>query len=546
VFWAFFFGIIVLVVCAVPVFYVIRLMSIKLLSGELHPILVAGIPEAQVDILQAGEQFMANQGFERRCYVSWPPIIEGQPWGLYGVLNYHSQTNSWALVYVESSVHAVFTWRVMFLTPAEENNLYTECQDDISANIAAFGFKKNDPVFYDPAELWHSHQQFIKNENPQSAEASDCEIMRAFEVLIFKGLVLSGAVKDQGGYFTLTALSGFKIWRNSTRIKRQLLDQKKQYEQKTSDRLLTHSSPSSEYAAYQSYKTIQDNQRAGWFSKTAILLASVILFGISFGFLSLSLQSLVILIAVLFFHELGHLLGMWFFGYRDLRMLFIPFMGALASGRKENITAIQEAVVLLLGPLPGYCLGLWLLFSPASETLPAWLSHYGFISVVLNALNLLPFMPLDGGRVVNLALFNRLPYAQFLFMLFSVAAMLIAGYTLGEWGGYVIAGLILFSLPQLRVEVMLLKQLLKDGVHKQAFSQERLLQAMFTNHRWRKLSVQKKWAMLDSISYRVQHASAGLLTSVFIFLLWLSTIVLPLGLFLPPEHLSLLKFYFPA
>ena len=40
---------------------------------------------------------------------------------------------------------------------------------------------------------------------------------------------------------------------------------------------------------------------------------------------------LIIFIAVLGFHELGHLLAMRWFGYRDTSVMFIPFLGALAT-----------------------------------------------------------------------------------------------------------------------------------------------------------------------------------------------------------------------
>src|SRR5262249_26862794 len=64
-----------------------------------------------------------------------------------------------------------------------------------------------------------------------------------------------------------------------------------------------------------------------------------------------------ILIGVLLFHEAGHFLGMRTFGYRDVRMFFIPGFGAAVAGKKEGVPAWQEAIVLLLGPLPGLVLG---------------------------------------------------------------------------------------------------------------------------------------------------------------------------------------------
>src|SRR5262245_2424702 len=61
-----------------------------------------------------------------------------------------------------------------------------------------------------------------------------------------------------------------------------------------------------------------------WF---LISLAAYVLYRYSFageGARSLP-TAIAILVGVLLLHELGHLAGMRLFGYRDLRVLFIPF-----------------------------------------------------------------------------------------------------------------------------------------------------------------------------------------------------------------------------
>ena len=46
------------------------------------------------------------------------------------------------------------------------------------------------------------------------------------------------------------------------------------------------------------------------------------------GMGGLSVEMLAILVGVLFVHELGHWVAMRVFGYRNLKMFFIPFFGA--------------------------------------------------------------------------------------------------------------------------------------------------------------------------------------------------------------------------
>src|SRR5262249_12332862 len=61
----------------------------------------------------------------------------------------------------------------------------------------------------------------------------------------------------------------------------------------------------------------------------------------------------VILIGGIIIHEAGHALAMLTFGYRDIRILFIPLLGAVATGTAREIATWKQAVVLLAGPLPG-------------------------------------------------------------------------------------------------------------------------------------------------------------------------------------------------
>lgn len=61
-----------------------------------------------------------------------------------------------------------------------------------------------------------------------------------------------------------------------------------------------------------------------------------------------SLKDLALLIPVLFFHELGHWAGMRLFGFRDVKMFFIPFFGAAVSGRGQGVASWKEALGVLL------------------------------------------------------------------------------------------------------------------------------------------------------------------------------------------------------
>jgi len=125
-----------------------------------------------------------------------------------------------------------------------------------------------------------------------------------------------------------------------------------------------------------------------------------------FGILLFTPDELAILIGVLLLHESGHFLGMRWFGYHDIQMFFIPLFGAAVQGENTGVPAWQEAIVLLLGPLPGLVLGC-AIFAVDPGVPQHWLRMLATWLVAINFLKLMPFEPLDGGRLCNRLLFSR-------------------------------------------------------------------------------------------------------------------------------------------
>lgn len=134
------------------------------------------------------------------------------------------------------------------------------------------------------------------------------------------------------------------------------------------------------------------------YGSLAILFFSIAIFYAS-GALSTNPIDIVILMGVLLFHELGHLAFMKLFGYADLRVFFIPFLGAAAMGKHDSASQVKKAVVSLMGPLPGIVLSV-VLFESISEKNSHVVQAITTL-LFLNIFNLLPLMPLDGGRLVH-------------------------------------------------------------------------------------------------------------------------------------------------
>jgi hypothetical protein len=134
----------------------------------------------------------------------------------------------------------------------------------------------------------------------------------------------------------------------------------------------------------------------------------------------------VCLVAVLLLHELGHAAAMRVFGYGDVKIFFVPFLGAVTSGLKGSAPAWQQAVVLLMGPVPGLVLGFVLRAAWPHATPGVLTTTLPLLLIGVNGLNLLPIEPLDGGRLADLLLFGGMPRAQIVFSAVVTGVGLVA------------------------------------------------------------------------------------------------------------------------
>jgi Zn-dependent protease len=99
-------------------------------------------------------------------------------------------------------------------------------------------------------------------------------------------------------------------------------------------------------------------------------------------------------------HELGHVFELRRQGVPASAPLFIPFLGAVVGMKQLPADAWREARVALAGPILG-TLGsffVWGLGEAFDSELLVALAFTGFF---LNLFNLLPIVPLDGGRAVS-------------------------------------------------------------------------------------------------------------------------------------------------
>ena len=184
---------------------------------------------------------------------------------------------------------------------------------------------------------------------------------------------------------------------------------------------------------------------SSWLSTLVILGLSVAVF-VGVGAAQWSWEVLLMLLPILFFHELGHYAAMRVFRYQNVRMFFIPLFGAAVSGRHYNVPGWKKTIVSLMGPLPGIFLavaigvaGLVLSMQP--------LVAFAVLALFLNGFNLLPILPLDGGWVMHSLYFSRHYVLDVGFRILAAAGLMIGSALLGDKVLFFFGLAMAFGLP---------------------------------------------------------------------------------------------------
>ncbi len=169
-------------------------------------------------------------------------------------------------------------------------------------------------------------------------------------------------------------------------------------------------------------KKLQEPKSPKWTRLLVILGLSALVF-IALGLQSWDREYVYLLVPILLFHEAGHYLMMRIFGYRNLKMFFIPLFGAAVSGRNYNVAGWKKVVVSLMGPAPGIMLGA-LLGCLGLILHHAFLQKFSLLLLIINGFNLIPFIPLDGGWALQAIIFSRHYFFDVAFKVVAALAML--------------------------------------------------------------------------------------------------------------------------
>jgi Zn-dependent protease len=135
--------------------------------------------------------------------------------------------------------------------------------------------------------------------------------------------------------------------------------------------------------------------------------AAVYFYGWAFG--------IAVILAVAL-HEFGHVAAYRVCGHSDARFRLIPILGGVAISNRLPDTQAEAFFIAIMGP--AICLAPMALAFAASDLLYATaplVSTFLFIFAMMlgafNFFNLLPFWPLDGGRMVQILAQTYIPWA---------------------------------------------------------------------------------------------------------------------------------------
>jgi Zn-dependent protease len=127
---------------------------------------------------------------------------------------------------------------------------------------------------------------------------------------------------------------------------------------------------------------------------SATMLVSIVAYSFLWGW-----KFAIGFVLLLLVHEMGHVIQLRREGIEASAPMFIPFLGAAVMAKSLGEDATAEARVGLAGPVLG-TLGCLALLPLALGSDDAFWDALVFTGLFLNLFNLLPVVPLDGGRAM--------------------------------------------------------------------------------------------------------------------------------------------------
>jgi Zn-dependent protease len=163
-----------------------------------------------------------------------------------------------------------------------------------------------------------------------------------------------------------------------------------------------------------------------------IAALSALLSVVAFAFFFDVMTSMLIVFS-LFFHEMGHILAYRMIGQPWGRVMFLPFLGAVAIPKLPFEKQSHLVFSALMGPAFSVLLAGACYLALRADVVPRehlfMVTILGLTTVLINVLNLVPIEPLDGGVVLR-SILARLAksYARYCLLVMGLAVAAVGLY----------------------------------------------------------------------------------------------------------------------
>ena len=420
-----------------------RLRQIHLQYPEYLPVEADALPTETIQLFDHCIAELNAFGFQVCTYLKTKAFAHLAIFDAWQVLLYHEETQTYAIASLSRPTTAFYPFNVDFYTWFQDQTVLTTINGEHHGLLTEQipNAIVQDPYTAERQVQWEAHlatRQTLEGEKPV-CHLSPLEFLQALETAThhyLDTLVATGVVQPIAGT-ALFRRTRKTAWQQTRRLyqgnpkMRPMLQQIAQ-RARTNPEALLAIPLEIEVENYYFRQQIEQSGKGSRSQGLGLLFLSFIGFVLSFSF-HFHFQSLMILIGVVLFHELGHWGAMRYFGYQDTSIFFLPFLGGAAIGKKTNASLTEQFWVLLAGPLPGLVLGvglLWLFNHSDGEQFWAlgrsltWKQELVGTLLLLNGFNLLPIYPLDGGKIVHLVMFSRFAYAEVVFKLCAIGLLL--------------------------------------------------------------------------------------------------------------------------
>ncbi len=419
------FGLLILMIGVQALVGVSLLLRLRFAPSERSVVPREELPADERALFEAAGAALARLGFDYVETARARPLmvlaVEPYTWSQ---LYFHAGEQTWARVQLSALPEPGLLTDIAFDTVARSHLVQTVNRHAHLLLPTRELFEIEDALAPSLAAQWARHRMRIgplrEHIDPRR------EALAAFEdwtqIRGFEFWQASGSMRQVGATWRLTLTGALRHWRQIVGGMRRIAKLPP----------MQHDDPPAlcvlaDARAVRLHELSRERMQLSLRAKAAWFLASAALGVLAFGAV-VSWAMVPMLFGVLLVHEFGHALAMRAVGYRGLHVFVLPFLGAVAVGRKDDAGPMQKLFVLLAGPLPGLVFAVvclrWAVAHPTPDQF--WIT-LGMVALVLNLFNLLPFTPLDGGQIVDTFAFTGWPWARFGFYVSSALAIIAAG-----------------------------------------------------------------------------------------------------------------------